>query len=160
MTTKKILIAYFSHSGNTREIANQIHKNVGGDIFEIQATKQYPKDYDAAVKQAKQELESDYKPELKTRVDNIKEYDLIFIGYPIWWGTYPAPVKSFLLTCDLTGKTLIPFCTHGGSGLGGSVADISEQCPKSVVLDGLAVRRNDAKTSQKIVSEWTSSVKS
>jgi len=154
MSTKKILIVYFSHSGNTREIANQIHKSVGSNIFEIQTTKQYPADYDMATKQAKQELESNYKPALKTKIDNIKEYDVIFIGYPIWWGTYPAPIKSFLLEYDLVGKTIVPFCTHGGGGSGRSAADILELCPKSVIFDGLAIRGNDSKNSQNNVLEW------
>jgi len=81
---KKILIAYYSRTGNTREIANQIHKSVGGDIFEIQAVKLYPDDYEELKKQAKEELASEYKPALKTKIENIRSYDLVFIGYPIW----------------------------------------------------------------------------
>jgi len=119
-----IMVAYFSHSGNTREIANLIHKSVGGDIFEVQAQKPYPKEYDAVVKQARHELDSGYKPALKTKIKNIKAYDLIFIGYPSWWSTFPAPVKTFLSEYDLSGKTILPFCTHEGSGLGRSVTDI------------------------------------
>src|SRR5664280_1274150 len=114
---KKILVAYFSHSGNTREIANQIHKSVGGDFFEIQAVKPYPDDYDAVVKQATQELNSGHKPALKIKMENIKSYDLIFIGYPNWCSTVPAPVRAFLSEYDFSGKTIIPFCTHEGSGL-------------------------------------------
>ncbi|MEN6319389.1 MAG: flavodoxin [Syntrophaceae bacterium] len=157
--TKKILVAYFSHSGNTREIANQIHKSVGSDIFEIQAVKPYPSDYDAVVEQAKQELESGYKPELKTKIENIKSYDLVFIGYPNWWGTFPAPVRTFLSEYDFSGKTIVPFCTHGGSGLGGSVADISKLCPKSTILDGIAVWGRNAKTAQNEISEWLRKIK-
>jgi flavodoxin len=152
--TKKILVAYFSHSGNTREIANQIHKSVGGDIFEVQAVKPYPNDYDAVVKQAKQELESDYKPALKTKIENIVSYDLVFIGYPNWCSTIPAPVKTFLLEYDFSGKTIVPFCTHEGSGLGRSATDISKLCPKSTVLDGVAIRGREVKTAQNKVSEW------
>jgi flavodoxin len=152
--TKKILIAYFSRTGNTREIANQIHKSVGGDIFEIQAAEPYPQDYEAVKKKAMQEQVSGYKPALKTKVKNIKSYDLIFIGYPIWWGTIPAPVRTFLSEYDLSGKTIVPFCTHEGSGLGRSVSDISKLCPKSTLLDGVAIRGRDVKTAQNIVSEW------
>ena len=151
---EKILVAYFSHSGNTREIANQIHKSGGGDIFEIQAVKPYPHDYDAVVKQARQELDSGHKPELKTRIENIESYALVFIGYPTWWGTIPAPVKTLLSEYDFSGKTIAPFCTHEGSGLGRSVADISRLCPKSTVLDGVAIRGRDVKTAQNTVSEW------
>jgi flavodoxin len=152
--TKKILVAYFSYSGNTREIANQIHKNAGGDIFEIQTIKPYPDDYDAVVKQAKQELKSSEKPALKTKVENIKPYDLVFIGYPNWCGTIPAPVMAFLSQYDFSGKTIVPFCTHEGSGLGRSAADISKYCPKSTLLDGVAIRGGDVKTAQNKVSEW------
>jgi flavodoxin len=157
--TKKILVAYFSHSGNTREIANQIHNIVGGDIFEIQSVKPYPNDYDAVVKQAKQELNSDYKPALKTKVENIKSYDLIFIGYPIWCGTFPAPVKTFLSEYDLSGKTVAPFCTHGGGGLGRSVTDISKLCPKSTLLECVVILGKDVKTAQNDVSEWLRKIK-
>ena len=157
--TKKILVAYFSHSGNTREIANQVHKSVGGDIFEIQAVKPYPNDYDAVVKQAKQELDSDYKPALKTKIENIKSYDLVFIGSPNWWGTIPAPVRTFLSEYDFSEKTIAPFCTHGGSGLGQSVTDISTLCPKSTLLNGVAIWGREVKTAQNKISEWLQKTK-
>ena len=150
----KVLIIYYSRSGNTREIANQIHERVGGDIIELQTVEPYPDEYDAVTKQAKQELNSDYKPALKTKVENIGSYDIIFVGSPNWWGTIAAPVKTFLSEYDLSGKTIVPFITHGGSGLGRSVTDISKLCPKSSVLDGLAVWGRDAKTAQNEVSEW------
>jgi flavodoxin len=157
--TNKILVAYFSHSGNTREIANQIHRSVGGDIFEIQAVNPYPDDYDAVVKQAKQEQSSGYKPALKTRIENINSYDSIFIGYPNWWGTIPAPIITFLSEYDFSGKTIVPFCTHGGSGLGRSVTDISKLCPESTQLDGIAIWGKDVKTAQDRVSEWLRKIK-
>jgi flavodoxin len=157
--TKKILVAYFSHSGNTREIANQIHKSAGGDIFEIQSVKPYPHDYDAVVQQARQELDSGYKPTLKTKMENIKSYDLVFIGYPNWCSTVPAPVRTFLSEYDFSGKTLVPFCTHEGSGLGRSATDISKLCPKSTLLDGVAIRGSDVKTAQNKVSEWLEKIK-
>ncbi len=151
---KTILVAYFSHSGNTREIADQINKIVGSDIFEIQSVSPYPTDYDTVVKQAKHELESGHKPALKAKVNNIKSYDLIIIGYPIWWYTVPAPIRAFLSEYDFSGKTIAPFCTHEGSGLSRSVTDISKLCPKSTVLDGVAIRGSSVKISQKEVSEW------
>lgn len=156
---KKILIVYFSHTGNTREIAKQIKKSVGADIFEIQAVKTYSEDYEEVKKQASQELQSGEKPVLKTKLDNIKQYDIIFIGYPIWWGTFPAPVKTFLSEYNLSGKIIVPFCTHLGSGLGGSVSDIKKLCPKSTILDGLAIWGNDVKDAQKKVSEWLGKIK-
>jgi len=151
---KKILIAYFSRTGNTREIANQIHGYLGGDVFEIQPVKPYPDDYDACVKQARQELDSGYRPELKTKVQNIESYDLVFIGYPNWWGTFPAPVRVFLTEYDFSGNKIVPFCTHKGSGLGRSAADIAKLCPKSDLLDGLEVRGSSVGTAQGKVSDW------
>jgi len=151
---EKILVAYFSHSGNTRVIANQIHEKVGGDIFEIVTVNPYPKDYDAVVDQAKQEQEDDYRPELATEVENMDSYDVVFIGYPNWWGTMPMPVFTFLEEYKFSGKTIIPFCTHEGSGLGRSVEDITELCPQSTILDGLAIRGSNVETAQDDVSEW------
>lgn len=151
---KKILVAYFSHSGNTREIANQIHEKIGGDIFEIVTVNQYPTDYDAVVDQAKQEQEDNYRPELATEIENMDSYDVVFVGYPNWWGTMPMPVFAFLEEYDFSGKTIIPFCTHEGSGLGRSVEDITELCPQSTILDGLAVRGSSVETAQDDVSEW------
>jgi flavodoxin len=157
--TKKILVAYYSHTGNTREIANQIHKIAGGDIFEIQAVTTYPDDYEEVKKRARQELDSGYKPVLKTKINNIKSYDIVFIGYPIWWGTFAAPVKTFLSEYDFSGKTIVPFCTHGGSGLGRSITDITALCPHSTILDGLAVWGKDAKTAQNDVAAWVCRLK-
>jgi flavodoxin len=151
--SKKIVV-YFSHSGNTREIANQIQKSVSGDIFEIQSLENYPSNYNAVVKKARQELESGYKPALKAKVSNIRSYDVVFIGYPIWCGTIPMPVVTFLSGYDFSGKTIIPFCTHEGSGLGRSVTDIAKLCPQSKILEGLAVRGRDVKSAQNEVSEW------
>jgi flavodoxin len=154
MGSKNILVAYFSHSGNTREIAAQIHKSVGGDIFEIQAVKPYPSDYDAVVEQAKQELNSGYTPVLKTKTEDITSYDVVFVGFPIWWSTFPAPVRTFLSEYDFSGKTIVPFCTHAGSGLGRSVTDISKLCTRSALLDGIGIWGRDVKTAQEKVSEW------
>jgi flavodoxin len=155
MTMKKILVAYFSRTGNTRKVAGQIQKMTGGDIFEIQVVVPYPDNYDAAVKLADQERKSNDKPELKTQVDNIKNYDVIFIGHPIWWSGIPAPIRSFLSDYDFSGKIIAPFCTHEGSKSGHSVADISKLCPGATVLEGLAIRHGeDAKKSEGEVSEW------
>jgi flavodoxin len=151
---RKVLIVYFSRSGNTREIANLIHKSIGGDIVEIQTVEPYPGNYDAVTKQAKQELESGYKPALKTKIENIQSYDVVFIGYPIWWGTIPRPVVTFLSEYDLAGKTIVPFATHEGSGLGQSVGDITKLCPQSTVKDGLAVRGGNVRNARNEVASW------
>ena len=157
--TKKILVAYFSRTGHSREIADQIHKSVGGDVFEIQVVEPYPEDYEAVKKRAMQEQTSGYKPALKTRINNIGSYDLVFLGYPIWWGTIPAPIRTFLSEYDFSGKTIVPFCTHQGSGLGRSVADISRLCPRSALLDGIAIWGRDAITAQDKISDWVRDIK-
>ncbi len=148
-----ILVAYFSHTGNTREIANQIHEIVGGNIFEIVSTDPYPSGYNEVVEQARKELRAEYKPKLKTKVGNMESYDVVFVGYPNWWGTVPRPIATFLSQYDFSGKTIVPFCTHEGSGLGRSVTDISKLCPQSTVLDGLAVRGGEVKNASNKVSE-------
>ncbi|WP_094605774.1 hypothetical protein SPSIL_005800 [Sporomusa silvacetica DSM 10669] len=155
---RKILVVYFSHSGSTREIANQIRESVGGDIVEIQTVDPYPSNYVALVMQAKQERESDYKPALKTKIKNIESYDVIFIGSPIWGGTIPQPVVTFLSEYDLSGKTIVPFCTHGGYGEGQSFTDIAKLSPQSTVLEGFAIEGNKVKTAQPEIAKWLSKI--
>lgn len=149
-----ILVAYFSRSGNTHVIATQIHESVGGDIFEIVTVDPYPSGYDEVVEQARKELREEYRPKLKTKVENMESYNVVFVGYPNWWGTVPRPIATFLSEYDFSGKTIVPFCTHEGSGLGRSVEDITELCPQSTILDGLAVRGRDVKNAQNEISEW------
>lgn len=149
-----ILVAYFSHSGNTREIANQIHGRIGGDLFEIVTVNPYPSEYGAVVDQARKEQADDYRPELATKVENMESYDVVFVGYPNWFETMPMAVFSFLEEYDLSGKTIVPFCTHEGSRLGRSVEDIKRLCPQSTILDGLAIRGGDVKNAQNEVYEW------
>jgi flavodoxin len=152
------LVVYFSHSGNTRALANQVHERVGGDLFEIVPVHQYPADYDAAVAQARRELDSGHKPALKTKMENVSPYDVIFIGYPTWWGTVPRPIVTFLAELDLSGKTIVPFCTHEGSGLGRSITDIAKLCPRSNVTKGLAVQGSDVNNAGNKVSAWLDSM--
>ncbi len=154
----KIITVYFSHSGNTRKIAGQIQRIAGGDIFELKSVEPYPNDYNAVVKKARQELDSDYKPPLKGSPGNIGSYDVIFIGYPVWWGTTPMPVFTFLSEYDFSGKTIAPFCTHEGSRLGRSVTDIARLCPRSKVLNGLAVRGSSVNNSLNEVSAWLNEI--
>jgi len=151
---RRILVAYFSWSGNTREIANQIHEIVGGNLFEIECVDKYPSDYDETVKQARKELETGWRPQLVSEVEDIESYDWVFIGYPNWCETIPAPVASFLSKCDSAEKTIAPFCTHGGDRLGRSVEDITKLCQRSIVLEGLAVRGSEVRNARTKVSEW------
>lgn len=158
-TEKKILVAYFSHSGNTREIARQIHERVGGDLFEVATVDAYPADYEAVVAQARREQSAGHRPTLRTGVKEIGRYDIVFVGYPNWCGTVPAPIVAFLTDHDLSGKTVIPFCTHEGSGLGRSEKDIARLCPRSAFLRGLAARGSNVKRAQSEVSAWLRGLK-
>ena len=156
---KKILVAYFSHSGNTRAVAYDICKKVDGEFFEIQTVKPYSTDYNTVVDIAKRELKADFRPELKSKLKNSAQYDVIFVGYPNWWGTYPQAVKVFLSTHDFSGKTIIPFCTHEGSELGRSVAYMKKLFPKSAILEGLAIRGSAAHNSDDRIDEWLKKLK-
>jgi len=159
LPSKKILVAYFSHSGNTRIVAEQIKRATDADIFEIKPVTDYPDDYNTVVAQAKKEINASYKPELKTKVKNIKSYDVIFIGSPNWWSTIAPPVATFLSACDFEGKLIVPFITHEGSRMGHSVADIKKLCPKSTVLDGLPVRGGAVKEANDDVVRWLREIK-
>lgn len=152
--SRKVLIVFYSHSGNTRALAELIQQQVGGDLVEIEPVEPYPVDYNTVVNQAKQELKSGYKPPLKATVENIGAYDVILVGSPNWWNTFAPPLHTLLSQYDLSGKTVVPFITHEGTGLGRSVGDIAALCPKSTVLDGLAVWGGSAKTSQNEVLAW------
>ena len=154
----KILIAYYSKTGNTRSVANEIQKNVGGDLFEIKTTHSYPEEYQATTAQAKNEKNNNIRPQLAAKVPNMNSYDVIFVGYPIWWGTMPMGVFSFLEQHNFAGKTVIPFCTHGGSGLSDSVNDIKKTLPQANVLPGFALRGSEAGKSQTEIAGWLKNI--
>jgi flavodoxin len=151
---KKILIVYFSWGGNTRNMAEQIRNKTGADIFEIVPATTYPKDYNACVEQAKKEINSNYKPVLKTKIANINSYDLIIVGSPNWWSTIAPPVTTFLSNYNFSGKTILPFITHGGSRMGKSVDDIKSLCPKATILNGLPVRGSNVKNAGNDIQKW------
>jgi flavodoxin len=164
----KCLIAYFSRPGNnyvggsivdlpvgnTEVIATMIRELTGGDLFRIEAVNAYPADYAETTEVAREELRTKARPKLTGHVETMASYDVIFPGYPNWWGTMPMPVFTFLEEYDFSGKTIAPFCTHEGSSLGHSVADIRKACPESAVLEGLAVRGGDVKDAQGMVAGW------
>lgn len=155
----KILVAYFSRSGenygvgeiekgNTEIIAEMIAEETDADLFRIEAVNPYPTSYDECTEVAKQAQASSARPELANSLENLSNYDLIFLGYPIWWGDMPMPVYTFLEFYDLTGKTLVPFCTHAGSGLAGTVGTIRQKVSQATVLDGLAIQGTIAQNSR------------
>lgn len=151
---KKVLVAYFSHSGNTREMARQIAEATNGDLFEIVPQSAYPAQYDAVTAQAKREIGRGYRPALKGRLPDIGAYDVIFVGSPCWWGTVAPPVATFLAAYDWSGKTVAPFMTHGGSRMGRSEDDIEKLCPGATLLGGLPVRGSAVKGSRDAVGKW------
>ncbi len=132
---QKILIAYYSYSGNTKEVAQAIQSVTGGDLFEIKAKGTYPDAYRPMTVQAKKEIEEGFRPELLSDVDNISQYDVIFLGSPNWWGTITPQVSSFIEKHNLSGKTIIPFITHGGGGVQNTVKNMSAQCEGCNVKD-------------------------
>ncbi|MDP4201689.1 MAG: flavodoxin [Bacteroidota bacterium] len=163
----KCLIAYYSRKGqnyvngriidlaegNTEVIAKKIQAMTGSDIFEIDTVKEYPIDYTATTRVAKAELNADARPELTDSIDNMNEYDTIYLGYPNWWGTFPMAVFTFLESYDFSGKTIIPFCTHEGSGMGGH-SDLSMLCPKAKIEKGIAIKGSSVHGADHLIQNW------
>lgn len=154
-----ILVAYFSRTGenynvgyiekgNTHIVADMIEEQVGADMFEISTVTPYPDDYDECTESARQEQSENARPELNASVENMQDYDIIFLGYPNWWGDMPMAVYTFLESYDFSGKTIVPFCTHEGSGLSSTERSIASTCSGAEVLDGLAIRGSVAQNSQ------------
>ena len=134
---KKILVAYFSWGGNTRSVAKLIHDKTGGDLFEIKKETPYPNEYKPTTEVGKMEREQDLRPKLAGPLPDLKQYDVILLGYPIWWYIEPMPVKTFVEAQDLSGKVILPFATSGGSDITGSVNDLRKTLPEARVKDGL-----------------------
>lgn len=139
-TGKKILIVYLSRTNNTKAIAEIIQKNTGGDLVSLELEKPYPEDYKATVDQVAKENESGFLPTLKTKIDGIENYDVVFVGFPTWGMQLPPPMKSFLRQYNLSGKTVVPFNTNAGYGVGSSLQTVKEFCPNSTVLEGFSIK--------------------
>jgi flavodoxin len=154
-----VLVVYFSRSRNTCRIANLIHQQVGGTLHEIQPEEPYPDSYNATVDQAKKEIQAGYKPALRSTLDDIESYDTVFVGSPNWWNTIAPPVATFLSENNLSGKTIVPFCTHGGGGLGRIGQDIARLCPQSTVLSSFEIYGSGGGNAQARVSAWLSNYK-
>jgi flavodoxin len=140
MSQKKILIVYLSRTNNTKVIAEIIHKNVGGTLVSLELEKPYPENYQAMVQQVVKENETGYLPPLRTKIDSFQNYDFVFVGFPTWDMKMPPPVKSFLYQYNLAGKTVIPFNTNAGYGVGSSFRTVKELCQYSKVLDGFTIK--------------------
>lgn len=158
-TGSHVLVVYFSHTGenynvgviekgNTHIIADMIAEETGADLFEIQPVNPYPTVYRECTDVAQKEQRENARPAFIGGVENMAQYDTVFIGYPIWWGDLPMIVYTFLESYDFAGKTVIPFCTHEGSGLSGTGRNVANACPGAEILDGLAVRGSVAQNQQ------------
>jgi len=151
---KKILIAYFSQSGNTKVIAEQIKKHTGGDLFRIETEQTYPSDYRELTEFAQKELKSGIHPKLRTTVKDFDQYDVIYLGSPNWWNTVAPAVMTFLESYDFSGKTIVPFMTHEGSRMGIGEADIRKLATGAKVLKGLPVKGRSVARAESTVKEW------
>ncbi|GFE56699.1 flavodoxin [Geobacter sp. AOG1] len=168
MAHQKSLSAYFSRKGNnylggsivnlpignTEVIAKKIQGLTGSDLFQIQTVKPYPEDYTETTRVAQDELSGNARPELTELVADMDSYEVIYIGYPNWWGTMPMAVFTFLDAYDFSGKTIVPYCTHEGSGLGSSERDIKKLCPKAKVLSGLAIKGGTVGRADNDLANW------
>ena len=164
----KTLIAYFSHTGenyfggqirnisegNTAVVAKFAQKATGGDLFQIQTVKEYPVNYKECTEVAAAEGRANERPALKGSLPDIAGYDTIILGYPCWWGTMPQAVFTFLESADFSGKKILPFCTHEGSGMGRSESDIKKLCPQATVAKGLAVSGSRCQSAEAGVRKW------
>ena len=145
--------------GNTEYMAYAIQEAVGGDLFRIETVQQYPLEHEPLVEMADEEQNGNARPELLNRVENMEQYDTIFLGYPNWWGDMPMPLYTFLEEYDLSGKTIIPFSSHGGSGFSITESKIAQMQPNaSVSENGLTVSRNDVAESYEDVFQWAENI--
>jgi flavodoxin len=168
---KKTLIAYYSRKGNnyvagkivnlpignTEVISKKIQGFTGGDLFEIETVNPYPADYNETTDVAKIELRQNARPELSDTVKHMEDYDVIYLGYPNWWNTFPMAVFTFLESYNFSGKTILPFCTHEGSGIGSSERDIKKLCPNVTLLPGIAIRGSSVAGADDMVENWLKS---
>lgn len=149
-----VLIAYFSWGGNTRGIAEEIQRQTGAELFEIQMVTPYSTDYNTVLDQAQEAQNNQDRPELSTHVEDMDQYTTILLGYPNWWASIPMPVASFLEEYDFTGKTIVPFCSHGGGRFGQSLTAITKLAPDAVLGEGLAVSYSGGSSLSENVTAW------
>lgn len=146
---KKILVAYFSHTGNTKKVAQLIQNKTGADIFKIETATPYPSVYRETTELAKQEKADNARPALKNKVENMAQYDVVFVGYPIWWYTAPMAVATFADSYNFSGKTVITFCTSGGSPISDSTPDINKWFKGANVIEGIRAYPDDTAATEK-----------
>jgi flavodoxin len=151
---EKSLIIFYSWSGNTKGIATQISQKTGAKMLELELAKPYSSNYNTCIDEAKRDQEQNARPALKTTIPNLAQYDVIYLGYPNWWGTIPMHFYTLLEQNDFSGKTIVPFCSHGGGGLGRSVSDIKKLSPKATVAEGLSVSSAGGGSLSSDIDNW------
>lgn len=152
--SSSVLIAYFSWSGNTEQVAQIIQQETGGDLFEIAPATPYTDDYDELLNIAQQEQSDNARPELAGQVENWEQYDTIFVGYPNWWSDAPMAVYTFVESYDWDGKTLVPFNTSASGGFGRSLPGLEESAPGAVILEGISFTERTLGNAQSEVTTW------
>jgi flavodoxin len=152
--SQKVLVVYYTRTGNTKQMADTIQRLAGGDCIELKTVDPYPSSYDAVLEQARREINSGYKPPLSTVIADLDTYDVIFVGYPIWHGTTPPPVATFLSEYDISGKTVIPFCTSGSSSGDTSFRNVERLCSRASILEGLQIRGASVGSSEAVITGW------
>ncbi len=150
----KMLIAYFSWGGNTAGIAGEIQRQTGTDLFEITLVNPYSNDYNTVLDEAQQDQNEQARPELVNYVENMEDYDVIILGFPNWWASIPMPIASFLEEYDFEGKTIIPFCSHGGGRFGQSLTAIAKLVPDAIMGETLSVHYSGGATLNEEISQW------
>ena len=138
-----VLVIYFSHTGTTKGVSEYLYGLVGGDLIEIEPVDPYPAGYSDALEPAKKEQRENARPKIANEIGHFDSYEVIYLGYPIWWGTTPMIVNTLLESYDFSGKTVVPYATSGGTGIEKSIQDIRNEIPDADVKDGLLVRDND-----------------
>lgn len=153
-TDLESLVVYFSWSGNTEKVAKSIQNQTDSDIFEIVPATPYSNDYDAVVDLAQEEQRTQARPAILGSIENIEQYDVVFVGFPNWWGDMPMILYTFFDTYDLSGKTIAVFCTSGGSGLSNTVNEVKTLEPDANITEGLHIRDHFADDPESEVSNW------
>lgn len=155
---KKVLIAYFSWSGNTKAVAEEIHQQVGGDLVEIIPANPYSKVQREASARTREEQAAKARPPITTKITDFDKYDIIYLGYPNWCSSMPMPVATFIDTYNMSGKKLAPFFTHGGGGVQRCMIDLEERAKGANFTDYLLLSGSSAKNSQKEIKEWLAKI--
>lgn len=157
----KVLVVYFSYSGNTQTVARSIQEEIGGDIFRVTVTDEYPNSYNEMSDRTEKEKSEQARPELKDSIDEAtwEAYDTVFLGYPIWWGDMPMPMYTFLESYDFTGKTVYPFVTSDSSGFSGTISKIQSAASGATVIDnGLSITAGKISSAETSVNSWVEEI--